>query len=114
MLIDDIREVYFKVLEFHRSCKSNDDKEVIDRVARHLWLAQEAIAWPEVKAKFPRWEYRGPTADGRRPYYRLSDKAVMTDGYQEPYTVLLDDKGEPLWIHANTIEEALRRAEGAE
>ena len=114
MLIDDIREVYFKVLEFRRSCVSNDDKEALDRVEQHLWRAQEAIAWPEMKAKFPRWEYRGPTADGRRPYYRLDDKAVLDDDYFAPYTVFVDDNGKALFIRANTIEEALRRAEGVE
>ena len=115
MLIDDIREIYTAIhTDVYDDTLSADDRDRCEKARELLFQAVTMLAPVETKVRFPRWEYRGPTADGRRPYYRLGDKAVLDDDYSAPYTVFVDDNGKALFIRANTIEEALRRSEGAE
>ena len=114
MLIDDIREIYAAIhTDAYNDTLSADDRGRCEKARELLFQAVTMLAPVEAKVRFPRWEYRSATCDGRCPDYRLGDFAILTDRYAPPYTVAANSNGGE-FIRADTIEEALRRAEGVE
>lgn len=111
MLIDDIRKTYAAIrTDVYSVALSADDKERCEKARELLFQAVSMLAPVETKLRFPRWEYRSATCDGRCPDYRLEDGAIMTDRYAPPYTVAVNSGGGQ-FIRADTIQEALERAE---